>query len=140
MKGRISKYIYSKTPKYSEDKMKNLKILLVDDENEFIATLAERLRIRGFQSEIANNGEEALTMFEASVFDVVLLDVFMPGMSGFDVLKEIKRRSHIPVILLTGHGATKEGVEGMSLGAFDYLMKPIDIEELIGKFNTATKK
>lgn len=118
--------------------MKNLKILLVDDEVEFVTTLAERLRIRGLQTEIAKDGEEALNIFDSSVFDVVLLDVFMPGMSGFDVLKEIKKRSrNIPVILLTGHGATKEGVEGMSLGAFDYLMKPIDIEELLDKLNAA---
>ncbi|MCJ7774453.1 MAG: response regulator [Desulfobacterales bacterium] len=87
--------------------MKNLKILLVDDEVEFVTTLAERLRIRGLQTKIAKDGEEALNMFDTSVFDVVLLDVFMPGMSGFDVLKEIKKRSsNIPVILLTGHGST----------------------------------
>lgn len=118
--------------------MKHLKILLVDDEAEFVTTLAERLRIRGFQPEIAMDGEEALTVFQTSDFDIVVLDILMPGISGFDVLKEIKKqRSDIPVILLTGHGATKEGMEGMSLGAYDYLMKPIDIEELIKKINTA---
>jgi len=140
MKGRILQFIFSKNPKQSEGKMKNLKILLVDDEVEFVTTLAERLRLREFQTEISADGEEALNLFDASVFDVIVLDVFMPGMSGFDVLKELKKRSsNIPVILLTGHGATEEGVEGMSLGAFDYLMKPIDIEELTEKINAAVK-
>ena len=120
--------------------MKNLKILLVDDEVEFVTTLAERLRLREFQTEISTDGEDALNIFDTSDFDIVVLDVLMPGMSGLDVLKEIKsRNSNIPVILLTGHGSTKEGLEGMNLGAFDYLMKPIDIEELIEKINAAVR-
>lgn len=121
--------------------MKNIKILLVDDEVEFVTTLAERLRIRGLQADIATDGEQALTIFNTSDIDIVVLDVLMPGMSGFDVLKKFKNiKSNVPVILLTGHGATKEGMEGMALGAFDYLMKPIDIEELIKKIRMALKK
>lgn len=118
--------------------MENQKILLVDDEMEFVTTLAERLRMRGFQPETATDGEGALNLFNSSEVDVVVLDVFMPGISGLDVLKEMKKmKPEVPVILLTGHGATKEGLEGMSHGAFDYLMKPINIEELIEKFEAA---
>ncbi len=121
--------------------MENLKILLVDDEVEFVKTLAERLQLRGFQTEIASDGNDALTIMNTSPFDIVVLDVFMPGMSGLEVLKEIKKKaSRIPVILLTGHGAKKEGMEGMSLGAFDYLVKPIDIDELIKKVNAAVAR
>jgi len=121
--------------------MKEIKILLVDDEVEFVTTLAERLRLRGFQPEMATDGEHALNRFRESDFDIVVLDILMPGMSGFEVLKEMKTvNPNIPVILLTGHGATKEGMEGMNMGAFDYLMKPINIEDLIKKFESAVEK
>ena len=121
--------------------MENMKILLVDDEIEFVKTLAERLRLRGLATEVATSGEDALHLYHSTDPDIVVLDVLMPGMSGFDVLKEIKKiNKNVPVILLTGHGATKEGMEGMALGAFDYLMKPIDIEELINKFSAALKE
>jgi DNA-binding response OmpR family regulator len=72
--------------------------------------------------------------------DVVVLDVIMPGLSGFDVLRSIKRRyPKIPVILLTGHSSTQDGMKGMELGAFDYIIKPVDIDELIGKIQLAIK-
>lgn len=119
--------------------MKGLKILLVDDESEFVNTLAERLEIRGLEVEIAENGEAALGVFEKGRFDLAVLDLMMPGMSGLDVLKYLKGIDRdIPVILLTGHGSTREGMEGMRLGAFDYLMKPLNIEELISKMKKAT--
>lgn len=121
--------------------MRDLTILLVDDEIEFVTTLAERLQLRGFQVDIAIDGNDALQRFSNSDYDIVVLDILMPGMSGFDVIKEMKKiKFDTPVILLTGHGATKEGMEGMSLGAFDYLMKPIDIDELIQKFESAVAK
>ncbi len=120
--------------------MQNLRILLVDDEEEFVTTLAERLELRGLQARAATNGEDALHMIEADTPQIVILDVMMPGLGGLEVLKQIKSQNpQIHVILLTGRGSTKEGIEGMQLGAFDYLMKPIDIEELIKKMQEAIK-
>ncbi len=118
--------------------MKNLKILLVDDEEEFVTTLAERLELRGLQARVALNGEAALQIIEADTPEIVILDVLMPGLGGLEVLRWIKaQQPQIPVILLTGRGSTKEGIKGMELGAFDYLMKPINIEELIKKIQEA---
>ena len=120
--------------------MDPLKVLLVDDEKEFVTTLAERLELRGFQVLIATDGEEALKFFDTDLPQVVVLDLMMPGLSGMEVLKRMKAIDFkIPVILLTGHGATKDGIRGMQLGALDYLMKPIDINELISKLNDAVK-
>ncbi len=120
--------------------MKNVKVLLVDDEEEFVTTLAERLELRGLQARAATNGEDALQMIEADTPEIVILDVMMPGLGGLEVLRRIKAQHvQIPVILLTGRGSTKEGIEGMQLGAFDYLMKPINIEELIKKMQEAIK-
>ena len=118
--------------------MKNLKILLVDDEEEFVTTLAERLELRGLQARAALNGEAALQMIEADTPEIVILDVMMPGIGGFEVLRQIKaQHPQLPVILLTGRGSTKEGIKGMQQGAFDYLMKPLNIEELIKKIQEA---
>jgi DNA-binding response OmpR family regulator len=118
--------------------MKNLKILLVDDEEEFVTTLAERLELRGLQARAALNGEAALQIIEADTPQIVILDVMMPGIGGFEVLRRIKaQHPKLPVILLTGRGSEKEGVKGMQLGAFDYLMKPLNIEELIKKMQEA---
>lgn len=118
--------------------MKNLKILLVDDEEEFVTTLAERLELRGLQARTALNGEAALQMIEVDTPQIVILDVMMPGIGGFEVLTRIKaQHPKVPVILLTGRGSEKEGVKGMQLGAFDYLMKPLNIEELIKKMQEA---
>ncbi len=120
--------------------MKQIKILLVDDEQEFVTTLAERLELRGMNVEIATDGEMALSIIETGPPQVVVLDVLMPGLGGLEVLEIIKAIDpKIQVILLTGHGATKEGIRGMQLGAFDYLIKPIDIDELIKKLNEAAK-
>ena len=121
--------------------MSQLKVLLVDDEKEFVSTLAERLELRGMHVEIAMDGEMALNIIENEPPQVVVLDVMMPGLSGMEVLGRIKTiDSKIQVILLTGHGATKDGIKGMQLGAFDYLIKPVDIDELIEKLNEAAKK
>ena len=120
--------------------MANLKVCIVDDEVEFVTTLAERLELRGFEAQIATDGENALHLIETDPPHVVVLDVMMPGMGGLEVLQRIKERNpQIAVILLTGHGATKEGMEGMRLGAFDYLMKPLSIDDLIKKMQEAVK-
>ena len=117
-----------------------MKILLVDDEEEFVTTLAERLELRGIQALVATDGEAALDLIETDPPQIVILDVMMPGLGGLEVLKRIKAQTpQIPVILLTGRGSTQEGIEGMQLGAADYLMKPINIEELIKKIQAAIK-
>jgi DNA-binding response OmpR family regulator len=116
------------------------KILLVDDEHEFVQTLAQRLKLRGYDVVTALSGEECLEKFSSKPFDLVVLDLMMPGMSGLEVLAGLKRaEKSIPVILLTGHGSTKEGMEGMKLGAADYLMKPLDINQLTDKMEEILK-
>lgn len=118
--------------------MSNLKVLLVDDEEEFVSALAERLDIRGIESRVATDGEQALEILESQSFDVIVLDVIMPGISGLEVLQRLKEQQNkAAIILLTGHGSTREGLEGMRMGAFDYLMKPLDIDELIAKMKEA---
>ena len=120
--------------------MRDLKVLLVDDEEEFVTTLAERLQLRGIQALIATDGEGALRLIEDDPPQVVILDVLMPGLGGLEVLKRIKRENpKISVILLTGRGSTKEGREGMRMGAFDYLIKPLNIDELIKKMQEAVE-
>jgi len=124
-----------------EPKLENLKALLVDDEVEFVTTLAERLQIRGIQARTATDGQQALSMIESEKPQVVVLDIMMPGISGLEVLDYIKKKyPDIEVILLTGRGSTKEGIEGMQLGAFDFIMKPVKIEELIPRMLEAFKK
>jgi DNA-binding NtrC family response regulator len=119
--------------------MEEIRVLLVDDEEEFVSTLAERLELRGFQPFVAYSGESALEAFAEKEFHVVLLDLMMPGIGGLDVLKQMKSISpDMPVILLTGHGASESGIEGMKYGAFDYLMKPVNIKELIEKMEEAS--
>jgi DNA-binding response OmpR family regulator len=121
--------------------MEELKVLLVDDEVEFVSTLAERLCLRGIQTRIANDGEEAFRQISAEPPNVVVLDVMMPGMGGLKVLERIKAEyPAIPVILLTGIGTTQNGMTGMQLGAFDYLMKPLQIEDLIERIEEAVSK
>jgi DNA-binding NtrC family response regulator len=120
--------------------MAEYRVLLVDDEEEFVSALSERLMLRGIEVDSALNGEEALALMVERVFEVVILDVMMPGLGGLEVLKRIKSTyPNTQVILLTGHGATREGIEGMRLGAFDYLIKPVDIEEMLEKMKEAAK-
>ena len=123
---------------YGVTRMADLKALLVDDEEEFVTTLAERLQMRGIEAQAVTDGEEALSLIEKAPPQVVILDVMMPGLGGLEVLEQIRRRNPaVKVILLTGRGSTKEGIEGMHLGAFDYMMKPVQIEELIAKMKEA---
>lgn len=118
--------------------MATIRILLVDDESDFVNTLAERLEIRGLSVTVAPDGETGLAILDDENFDVVVLDLLMPGISGLDVLRQMRDlKNPTPVILLTGHGSTKEGMEGVKLGAFDYLMKPVDIQELLEKIHQA---
>jgi DNA-binding NtrC family response regulator len=112
--------------------MEALRILIVDDEEELVSALEERLYLRGFEAKGFTTGEEALAYLADKPCDVVLLDVKMPGLGGLEVIKRIKERTpSLQVILLTGHSSVQDAERGMGLGAFDYLVKPIQIDELI---------
>ncbi len=121
--------------------MKGTRMLLIDDEVDFTETLAERLQLRGFLTDLASNGESGLKMVGEKEYDIVILDLKMPGLSGIDTLKGIKALNPgLPVILLTGQGSTKGGEEGKHLGAYDCMMKPIKIDEFIEKVSKALNK
>lgn len=121
--------------------MEGMKILLVDDEVEFRDRLLRRLVRRNVEAIAAGSGEEALTILEANPVDVVVLDVKMPGIGGIETLKKIKRKHpQVEVIMLTGHASVEVAVQGMEIGAFDYLMKPMDIDELLYKAQDAYKR
>ncbi len=117
---------------------KDWDILLVDDEEDFVTTLCERLELRGIVCRVALDGERGLKAVADTPPDVVVLDMFMPGIKGLDVLKRIKlEHPTVQVILLTGQGATKDGLDGMKLGAFDYMVKPLSIDDLTTKLGEA---
>jgi two-component system, OmpR family, response regulator CpxR len=116
-------------------------VLLVDDEEQFVETLAQRLRTRGFEVGVASNGDDAISYVEGHDVDVVILDVLMPGRDGIETLREIKRiRPNSEVMMLTGHGSVDSAIMGMKLGAYDYLMKPTDTLELVEKINRARSR
>lgn len=118
-----------------------MKLLLVDDETEFLETLLKRMRRRNVNVNGVSSGEEALTWLADHDTDVVILDVRMSGMDGIETLKAIKERHPlIEVIMLTGHASMEVAIEGMQLGAFDYLMKPMDMDDLLYKAEDACKK
>ena len=117
------------------------KVLLVDDEREFVQTLSERLQMRDVGSAIAYDGESALNLVEEDEPDVMILDLKMPGIDGIEVLKKVKAsRPEIEVIILTGHGSDADREICMNLGAFAYLQKPVDIEELSRTLESANEK
>jgi two-component system, OmpR family, response regulator CpxR len=119
----------------------SIKTLLVDDEEQFVDVLAQRLEARGFQVSAAFNGDEAITYVSEHDVDVVILDVQMPGRDGIETLQEIKRiRPITEVIMLTGHATVETAIRGMKLGAYDYLMKPTDTPELVEKITKAQKR
>lgn len=121
--------------------MDDYTVLLVDDEKEFASTLAERLNLRGLNVETAYSGEEALQSMARNPAQVVVLDLMMPGMSGLVVLETLRRDyPNTRIILLTGLGSVSDGVKGMKMGAFDYLMKPVEIESLIQTIREAMRK
>lgn len=117
------------------------RILLVDDEQDFVEILSVRLEEAGENVTAAYNGQECLDKLETQEFDVVILDIKMPGMDGIQTLRKIKIMFPlVEVIMLTGHGTTETAVEGMKLGAYDYLLKPADFKELTTKLEGARKK
>lgn len=119
----------------------NYKLLLVDDEKTMVKYLSKRLIKKGFEISIAYNGIDALKQVKETDFDVVLLDVLMPGMNGIDTLREIKKiKPRTEVIMLTGHASVEVGIEGMKAGAFNYIMKPFDPNELVTEINLACEQ
>ena len=118
-----------------------LRVLAVDDEADFLETLVKRFTFRQIPVTPASSGPEALALLDAAPFDVVILDMRMPGMDGMAVLKEIKKRHPaVEVIILTGHASVEAGMQGMSLGAYDYVLKPVDFGELLEKARKASER
>ncbi len=121
--------------------MSKIKLLLVDDEAEYVRTMAERLEMRDIGSRVALSGEEALELVGEETPDVMVLDLRMPGINGMEVLEKIKKEHpHVEVIILTGHGSDAEEKEARRLGAFDYLQKPADSKDLHERITSAWKK
>ena len=121
--------------------LEEVRVLLVDDEVEFVDTLAKRMKKRKLKTSSVNSGEDAIEFLGQYPTDVVLLDVKMPGIDGIQTLREIKRQHPlIEVIMLTGHASVEVAIQGMELGAFDYLMKPMAIDDLVYKIQDACKK
>lgn len=117
------------------------KILLVDDEKEFVHTLSERLQSRELESAIAYDGEQALDMLQKDAPDVMVLDLMMPGINGIEVLRRVKRdHPDVEVIILTGHGSDRERASAEELGAFAYLEKPVNVDHLARVMKAAYKK
>ena len=117
------------------------RILLVDDEKEFVQTLSERLQVRGMGSTVVHDGEQALSFIAEEEPDVMVLDLKMPGIDGIEVLRRIKQKHrNIEVIVLTGHGSKKDEETCLKLGAFAYLQKPVDIEKLSETMQAAYRK
>jgi DNA-binding NtrC family response regulator len=115
------------------------KILLIDDEIDFVETLAERMRARGMNVSTSTSAKEALEKIDKESFDAIVLDLQMPGMDGLEALKRIKEKnSKLQVILLTGQATVEKSIQAMKLGALDLLEKPADIEMLIEKIKQAS--
>jgi DNA-binding NtrC family response regulator len=115
-----------------------ISMLIVDDEQEFLKAIVARLQAREFQAHGVGSGADALEYLRENPVDIVILDVKMPGMDGLDVLQEIKRRwPLVEVIMLTGHASVDSGIQGMQHGAFDYVMKPARLDDLLQKVRQA---
>lgn len=122
--------------------MKKTKIMIVDDEVEFAQPLSERLTLRNFETQTAVCAEDAMSLLRTNWQpDVVVLDLRMPGLDGLDALSLFKQYDPaMEVIIVSGHGSTSVGIEGMRRGLFDYLMKPVEIDELVSRIKAAAEK
>jgi two-component system, OmpR family, response regulator len=121
--------------------MEQFKVLVVDDEPDFLETIVKRLKRRSISASGVDSGKKALEVIEQESFDVVVLDVLMPGMDGIETLRVMKKKKpFMEVIILTGHASVESGLQGMQLGAFDYVMKPADLDELIEKIRQAAER
>ncbi len=121
--------------------MEEFRVLIVDDEDDFRETIVKRLNSRKIFADGAENGKTALGMIEKNSYDVIVLDVKMPGIDGIETLRQLKlKKPELEVIMLTGHASVDFGIKGMQLGAFDYVMKPAPLHELIDKIRQAFDK
>jgi DNA-binding NtrC family response regulator len=121
--------------------MDTLRVLIVDDEDDFRETIVKRLNARKILAEGAASGIKALQLLENKDYDVIVLDVKMPDMDGIETLRHIKKlKPEIEVIMLTGHASVEFGLKGMQLGAFDYVMKPAPLNELLDTIGQAYNK
>ncbi len=117
------------------------KVLLVDDERDFLETLGERMRARDMDVATATSARDALKMVGEEAYDAVVLDLMMPEMDGLEALKALKeKRPELQVILLTGHATVEKGIEAMKMGAMDFVEKPADLSELMDKIKRAQAK
>ena len=121
--------------------MKTLKLMLVDDEKRYLQTTAKLMEKKGIEVVTAQSGEQALDLLRTHDVHVVILDIKMPGMDGFKTLRAIKTLyPQVEVIMLTGHATMDSAIEGLQFGAFDYVMKPADIDDIVNKAYEAFEK
>lgn len=121
--------------------MEKFKVLLVDDEEDFVRTLSERLQMRDLSSQTAFDGEQALEVMQDGIPDVMVLDLKMPGIDGMEVLRRMKKLyPTVQVIIYTGHGSEKDEEQARRLGAFEYLRKPVNLEDLMEVLQRAYQK
>ncbi len=123
------------------DKEPEAKVLLVDDEQDFLETLSNRLELRGLKVSTVTSGEQAIVEAKEQDFDAIIVDLSMPGIDGLETLKRIKADNpHAEIIMLTGHASVQSGVEAMKMGAEDFLQKPVELSELMSKISQAKDK
>ena len=117
------------------------KVLLVDDEQDFLETLSNRLEMRGLKVSAVTSGEQAIREAKTQDYDAIVVDLSMPGIDGLETLKRIKADNpNAEIIMLTGHGSIQSGVEAMKLGAGDFLQKPVELSQLLDKIDEAKSK
>lgn len=117
------------------------KVLLVDDEEDFLSTLSERLVVRGLKVTAVTRGEDAVAKIDEQTYDLIVLDLAMPGIGGLEALKRIKQKQpDAEIIILSGQGSIKTSIEAMKLGAEDFLQKPVDMADLLQKISDAKEK
>jgi len=116
-------------------------VLLVDDEEQFLKVLSQRLEGRGIKVDTSTSGEDALKRVEGKDFDAIILDLAMPGISGLETLKRIRSENpDVQIIMLTGHSSVEKGVEAIKAGAVDFLEKPADLNKIMEKISEAKRK
>ena len=121
--------------------MTNEKVLLVDDEQDFLDVLGERMRARGMNVSTASSAVDAIKMADEDAYDAIVLDLQMPGMDGLEALKALKDKNpDLQIILLTGHATVEKGIQAMKLGAMDLIEKPADLKTLTDKIHKAQAK
>ena len=116
-------------------------VLLIDDEEQFLKVLGERLETRGLQVNTVTSGEDALNLIDDKNYDAIVLDLAMPGIDGIETLKLLKeKKPDLEIIMLTGHATVQKGVEAMKLGAEDFLEKPVELSVLLERISEAKNK